>query len=362
MNKNRVSSSWMLYGATGYTGTLIAEEAVRRGHRPILAGRNAEKLRFLAERLQLEWAAFSLEDESALLRATESVDLMLHAAGPFAETCAPIMDACLAGKTHYLDISNEISVLQAAQARHYLAEKMGVSVIPGVGFGTLASNCLVSHVCDKISDPVLLEIVISPYVAQRSAGASKSTLETIARGGYVRRNGILAAIPFGSGAKRIRFADGEHDVLPVPTGDLEAAYMATGIADISVYMPFPLNPTLACFVLPIVQKLLSWDALRQQAARRIERRQASHTKKPVDTSQHSWLWACATDRHGNVAEARLEAGEGYNFTASASIHAVEWVLCHHPVGANAPAAVFGADFVLQVDGVRRYGSTLEKIA
>lgn len=205
MNKNRVNGSWMLYGATGYTGTMIAEEAVRRGHRPILAGRNAEKLRFLAERLKLEWAAFSLVDESALLRAAESVDLMLHAAGPFAETCASIMDACLAGKTHYLDISNEIPVLQAAQARHHLAEKMGVSVIPGVGFGTLASNCLVSHVCDKIADPVSLEIVISPYVAQRSAGASKSTLETIARGGYVRRNGVLAAIPFGSGAKLIRF-------------------------------------------------------------------------------------------------------------------------------------------------------------
>ncbi len=49
--KNRVNGSWMLYGATGYTGTLIAEEAVRRGHRPILAGRNAEKLRSLAKRL-----------------------------------------------------------------------------------------------------------------------------------------------------------------------------------------------------------------------------------------------------------------------------------------------------------------------
>lgn len=361
MNKNRAKGSWMLYGATGYTGTLIAEEAVRRGHRPLLAGRNAEKLRVLAERLGLEWCAFSLEDESALRRATESVDLMLNAAGPFAETCEPMMDACLAGKTHYLDISNEISVLQAAQVRHRMAEGNGVSIIPGVGFGTIASNCLARHVCDQIVEPVSLEIVMSPYVSQRSAGAAKSTLETIARGGYVRRNGILAAIPFGSGAKRIRFDDGEHNVLPVPTGDLEAAYMATGIADISVYMPFPLNPTLARFVLPIVQKLLSWDALRQQAARRIERRQTSHTKKPVDTSQHSWLWARATDRHGNVAEARLEAGEGYDFTASASIHAVEWVLCHHPVGANAPAAVFGADFVLQVDGVRRYGNTPEKI-
>src|SRR3989339_1052166 len=116
--QNKVSKSWMLYGATGYTGTLIAEEAVRRGHRPILAGRNADKLRVLAKRLKLEWVAFPLEDAGALFKAAKSVDIMLHAAGRFAESCESMMDACLAGKTHYLDISNEISVLQAAQARH----------------------------------------------------------------------------------------------------------------------------------------------------------------------------------------------------------------------------------------------------
>ena len=53
---------WMIYGATGYTGTLVAEEAVRRGHKPLLAGRSAAKLRPLAERLGLEYAAVALDD------------------------------------------------------------------------------------------------------------------------------------------------------------------------------------------------------------------------------------------------------------------------------------------------------------
>jgi len=350
--KNRVHGSWMLYGATGYTGTLIAEEAVRRGHRPILAGRNREKLRSLAERLGLEWAVFPLEDKNALLRAAESVDLMLHAAGPFAETCALMMDACLAGKTHYLDISNEISVLQAAQSRHRTAEEKGVSVIPGVGFGTIASNCLVRHVCEQIVDPVSLEIVISPYVAQRSAGAAKSTLETIARGGYVRKNGSLVSIPFGSGAKRIRIGNGERNVLPVPSGDLEAAYLATGIADITVYMTTPLNPILARLVLPLAQKLLSWDALRQQVARWIDGRPASSITKPVNANRRSWLWARATNRHGKVADATLETGEGYEFTARASVQAMEQVLGRSLTGAMIPATAFGADFVLQMEDVR----------
>jgi short subunit dehydrogenase-like uncharacterized protein len=349
--QNKMNKSWMLYGATGYTGTLIAEEAVRRGHRPILAGRNAEKLRVLAERLKLEWVAFPLEDAGALFKAAKSVDIMLHAAGRFAESCESMMDACLAGKTHYLDISNEISVLQAAQARHRVAEEKGVSIIPGIGFGTVASNCLVRHVCEQIAEPVSLEIVISPYVAQKSAGAARSTMETIARGGYVRRNGVLVAIPFGSGARRIRTGNGEHNVLPVPSGDLEAAYMAAGIVDISVYMTTPLTPILARLLLPLVQKVLSWEMLRKQLARWLEGR-ASNIAKPVDKNRRSWLWVQAVDRHGKVVEAWLETGEGYEFTASASIGAVEWVLAHRPLGAMASGNALGADFVLQIDGVQ----------
>jgi len=356
--KNSADESWMLYGATGYTGTLIAEEAVRRGHRPILAGRNAEKLKTLGERLGLAWRAFPLEDKATLFKAVASVDLVLHAAGPFAETCEPMMDACLAGKSHYLDISNEIPVLQAAQARHHIAEENGVSIIPGVGFGTVASNCLGRHVCEQLAEPVSLEIVLSPYVAQRSAGAAKSTLDTIAHGGYVRRDGALMSTPFGSGAKHIRIENGKHNALPVPSGDLEAAYMATGIADITVFMVSPLHPLIACLALPLVQKLLAWETFRQQLARRIDARPTVTAANPADGNHRSWLWAQAADRYGNVFAAKLETGEGYEFTASASVLAVERVLGQCFSGTMTPVKAFGTDFVLQVEGVRGYNTCL----
>lgn len=348
----KMNGSWMIYGATGFAGTLIAEEAVRHGLSPILAGRNAEKLSTLAERLGLKWVAFSLDDESALHEAAESVDLVLHTAGRFAETCASMMDACLAAKAHYLDISNEISVLQAAKSRHHLAEKIGVSIIPGVGFGTVASSCLARHVCEQTGEPILLEIIISPYVSERSVGATKSTLKTIALGGYVRRSGILESIPFGSGTKRIRTYYVDGNVLPVPSGDLEAAYLATGIANITVFMTMPIPPILARLILPSVQKLLSWSSLRELIFSWLDRRPTSSLVKPVDTNRRSWLWARAVDRHGNAVEAMLETGEGYAFTASASILAVKWVLGRHSAGANSPATAFGADFVLQIKGTQ----------
>lgn len=352
--ENKINGSWMIYGATGFTGTLIAEEAVRHGLSPVLAGRNAEKLRNLAERLGLRWVSFSLDDECALREAAESVDLMLHAAGRFADTSTRMMDACLAAKSHYLDISNEISVLQAARSRHHLAEQNGVSIIPGVGFGTIASSCLARYVCEKICDPLSLEIVISPYVSHKSIGATMSTLETIALGGYVRKNGILVNIPFGSGVKRIHTDNSDYYVLPIPSGDLEAAYLVTGIANISVFMTTSINPTLARLALPFAQKLLSRSSLRELIFGWLDRWQTSSLMKPVDTNRRSWAWARAVDRHGNAAEAMLETGEGYAFTASTSIQAVKWVLKKHTTGANSLATAFGADFVLGIEGTQMY--------
>ena len=49
---------WMIYGANGYTGELIAREAARRGLKPVLAGRRRESVEALARTLGLEARAF----------------------------------------------------------------------------------------------------------------------------------------------------------------------------------------------------------------------------------------------------------------------------------------------------------------
>ena len=112
-----MSKPWMIYGAYGYTGELVAREALRRGHRPLLAGRDAAKLRVMSERLGLESVAFDLADTAALAREVGDVGLVFHAAGPFVRTSAPMIDACLAARAHYVDITGEIPVFQATFAR-----------------------------------------------------------------------------------------------------------------------------------------------------------------------------------------------------------------------------------------------------
>ena len=104
----------MIYGATGYTGALIAQECVRRGLQPVLAGRDAVGLRLLAERLHLQHAVVALDNATALKQALQGFVAVLHCAGPFSRTSAPMREACIAAGTHYLDITGEIDVFVAA--------------------------------------------------------------------------------------------------------------------------------------------------------------------------------------------------------------------------------------------------------
>src|SRR5579863_4856545 len=143
-------SSWMIYGATGYTGKLIAQYALDRGHRPILAGRNRSEVATLGDLLGLPHRVFPLDDVTALVSELASVDLVLNAGGPFLHTAMPLAQACIASGTHYLDISNELQVYLALYAMDDQAKEAGVSVVPGVGFGVVATNFLAAHVSDLV--------------------------------------------------------------------------------------------------------------------------------------------------------------------------------------------------------------------
>jgi short subunit dehydrogenase-like uncharacterized protein len=130
------AGSWMLYGAAGHTGALIARHARERGHRPVLAGRSAPAVTALGDQLGLPHRELSLDDPAALAAALDGVDLVLNAAGPFLHTAAPLAQACLAAGVHYLDIGNELRVFGTLYALDRRARDAGVTIMPGVGFGS----------------------------------------------------------------------------------------------------------------------------------------------------------------------------------------------------------------------------------
>ena len=346
-------AKWMIYGAYGYTGTLIAEEAVRRGHRPVLAGRSAEKLRPLAERLDLDWIAVSLDDADALREAVATVNLVMHAAGPYVHTAAPMLRACLDGITSYLDITGEIPVFGEVYSLDQAAWEREIALIPGVGFDVVPTDCLAKYVADQVPNPVTLELAIDA-LSKTSPGTTKTLLESLPEGGLVRRDGRLRPYSLGQGGRWFSFPHGRRYAMPIPWGDLATAYRSTGIPNITTYLAFsPGAARLARLAAPLLGGLLRIGAIRRLVGR-IVKRTVKGPDEATRQQARSYIWAQAANAEGQESQAWLETVEAYRFTALAAVRAVERVLAERPRGAFTPAQAFGADFVLDIEGTKRY--------
>jgi short subunit dehydrogenase-like uncharacterized protein len=349
------SERWMLYGANGFTGTLVAEEAVKRGHKPILAGRSAEKLRPLAERLNLEMIAVDLSDARALEDAVKKVSLVFHAAGPFVHTSEPMLKACLAAKASYVDITGELSVFERTLSLDARAKQLGIAFISGVGFDVIPSDCLAKYVASGVPEATSLEIAFAA-VGSPSAGTAKTMLEMMPRGAFVRRNGALVPAPTPAESRVVRFQNGERTVMSIPWGDLVTAYHSTGIPNITTYIAMPPAMVRANRLLdPLLTRALELPPVLRAAQKLVER----VAKGPSEAEREkgrSLLWAKASDKRGNSKEAWLDTVEGYRLTAEGGVRSVEQIFEKGVVGATTPSAAFGADFVLEIPTTRRLDS------
>jgi short subunit dehydrogenase-like uncharacterized protein len=358
-------AEWMIYGATGYTGQLVAEEAVKRGHKPLLAGRSESKLKPLAERLNLEYVAVPIDDADGLAKAASRVDLVYHAAGPFVHTSDPMLRACLTAGAHYLDITGEIPVYQNAFSYSDAAREKGIAIIPGVGFDVVPSDCLNKYVADQLPDATDLTVVISALggsgsVMNVSAGTTKAMLEIMPSvGNITRRDGKLVRIPYGSGVRKFRFADGERLGLPSPWGDLEMGYHTTGIPNITTYLTFS-RGLIRTYRLTgaLLAAFLKISVVRNVAGKLIDRVIDGPSEHARETGRCQ-VYVQARSATGETREAWLETVEAYQFTALAGVRSVERVLDGAYQGATTPALAFGADFPLEIEGTKRWDSLPE---
>jgi short subunit dehydrogenase-like uncharacterized protein len=229
-----VTSPYLIYGANGYTGELIAREAVRRGQRPVVAGRNGEAVRGLASELGLEHRVFSLDDPRAVDERLKGMTAVLHCAGPFVHTFRPIADACLRAKANYLDVTGEVDVFERLAARDAEARAAGVMLLPGVGFDVVPTDCLAAHLKRRLPSATRLLLAFHS-VGGLSRGTATTMIENLHRGGLIRRNGVLTPVPAAWRTRKVDFGRGPRTVVSIPWGDVSTAYRSTGIPNIEVY-------------------------------------------------------------------------------------------------------------------------------
>ena len=98
-----------LYGGDGYRGRLAAGLAAAGKLDVVLASRDRGALSELGDRLGLPTRVIRFDDPKRLSDALKDIACVVHMAGPFAVTSGPMLDACLATQTNYIDVTGEIS-------------------------------------------------------------------------------------------------------------------------------------------------------------------------------------------------------------------------------------------------------------
>lgn len=345
-------ANFLLYGANGYTGKLIAGLAKERNLRPILAGRDKDAIEQMAAEHGLEHRIFALDDEMAMVSALREVAVVLHCAGPFSRTSRPMANACLKTNTHYLDITGEASVIESLAARDKEAKAAEIMLLPCVGFDVVPSDCLAAHLKRRLPSATHLALAIQG-MGRISRGTATTMVENINRGGLVRRNGKLTGVPAAWKTRGIDFGRGEVETTTIPWGDVATAFYSTGIPNIEVYAAIPGK----------VRRMMKWTRPFGQmlgssfVQRFLKKRIQAQPPGPDEEERErgkSFVWGEVKDDAGQKAVSRLSGPEGYTLTALTALTIAERVLGgQFSVGFQTPSKAYGADLILEIEGVRR---------
>ncbi|MBE0671623.1 MAG: saccharopine dehydrogenase NADP-binding domain-containing protein [Anaerolineales bacterium] len=343
----------LVYGSYGYTGQLIVEQAVKSGLKLILAGRDENQLRAQAEKYDLQYRAFSLENTAALDSALQEVDAVLHCAGPFVLTYRQMAEACIRNKKHYVDISGEIEGFEALAAMDEDAKRAGVMLLPGGGFDVVPSDCLIAYTAGKLPNASNLELYIKSIGSGVSRGTARSGIENSHRQGRIRRAGKIVSVPNVWDSKLVDFGRGPSRLVSMGWGDVSTAYHSTGIPNVTVYMSFPKAMTSAMKLTRFIGPVLYTRAARDIIKWLIGIFFAAGPSRKQNETGFSLMIAEVSDGTKNV-RAKLRTSEAYHLTSLTSVEIMKRILASdYKTGFQTPSTVYGADFILGFDGVQR---------
>ena len=349
-------NSFLLYGANGYTGELIAQYAARNHLRPLLAGRNEEAVARLAGRLKLPYRIFGLNDQAALEAALREVSLVVHAAGPYDSTARTMVEACIRCGTHYIDLNGDHTVFEMIRSYDEQARKNGVMLLPGAGFDVVPTDCLALWLHHRLPGAQQLEIAFAIVNSRISRGTAITTLQQLGQPGAVRINGKLSPEPVGKRKLWVSFPGYSRSFLTrsIPWGDLSTAFYSTGIPNITTYTVLPKldGPVLRA------QFLFNWF-LRLNLVRKVIGRIIHLLPSGPDERQRdkavSLIQASARDASGTSLTVQLRCPEAYSLTAFAVLLISTKILQgFFQAGYQTPASVYGEDLIMEIPGVSRF--------
>lgn len=347
------TQQFLLYGANGYTGELIARHAKNYGLTPIIAGRSHQTIPTLAARLDLPFTVFDVNDPLAARHACARTKLLINAAGPFQHTARQLVEACLETGTHYVDINGDISVFEIIRRYSDAASSKGIMLLPGAGFDVVPTDCIALFLKKKLPDATHLRLAFATLGGGLSHGTATTMASRLGEPGMMRHEGKLVPVPLGKDGFTADFGIKKLFVMSIPWGDISTAYHSTGIPNIISYTGI----SKKVFFLLKGQFLFNW-VLRNGMVRKLIRQKIDKAPAgPSDDKREkaiSLVWGEVKNARGESVVARSRGPEGYTYTYQSCLLIARKILgSDFTAGYQTPATAYGEDFALEIPGVTR---------
>jgi len=340
----------LIYGAYGYTGKLIVDEAIRHNLPVTLAGRNLEKTEKLAKSKELPFISFSLDEHNKVAEILNDFDMVIHCAGPFEFTAEVMARACLLSNTHYIDITGEYQVFRDLHNMDVEAKTAGIMLMPGAGFDVVPSDCLANQLKDAMPNATSLTLAFTSTGASLSRGTAKTMVQNIHVGQLLRKDGKLVEQKHAKSVKKIDYGSFEQISVGISWGDICTAYYSTGIKNIEVFTGSTNGQIKQMKKANWLKPFLKWKWVKNIFTNKIDKKPAGPSSEKRKKA-NMYLWGTASNGK-NTIEKRLKTPNGYTLTAESAVLIAKKITSgDYKSGYQTPAMAYGKDLIFECSGV-----------
>ena len=172
----------ILWGATGFTGKLVAEHLATApsaaGLRWAIAGRNRVKLEALKGQLGVDELGIIVAESLGALAAQGAV--VCTTVGPYMQYGAGLVDACVAERTHYCDLTGEVPFIrEMIDAHHERAKADGTRIVHCCGFDSIPSDLGVLMMHEAMTARGAALSKVDSFFGEAKGGFSGGTIASL---------------------------------------------------------------------------------------------------------------------------------------------------------------------------------------
>ena len=349
---------FLLYGANGHTAAFAIEYAKKQGINLILAGRSQKSIKPLAEENGFDYRIFDLESNDAICNNIKDIDLVLNFAGPFRFTFKKIINACLKTKTHYLDITGEMTVIEKAYLMGDKFRKAGIIVSPATAFDTLPTDSVALKLKSLLPDANKIKLAFKMSGRGTfSAGSAITGMYRMHKGCLIRKNGKIKRVSPLYNKHNVDFGDGE----PVQVGiwtwaDIYSGYYSTKVPNIEFYTP--LSDTQLKKALKYdsfkYRILLKFPFLRNSQIEKIKKKFRNPSYEARLKSSMN-IFGQANNPNGDRVIVKLKTCDSYIFSGRGPIALANYISKNDmEPGFYTAGQIAGPDFVTTIEGAEEF--------